>query len=85
MEPIFYKSSYSAATSNNCVEVANFPAGSTFRKSTYSQAEGQDCIEVADSPRMSAVRDTKHRHLGALTFSSPEWQAFLDAAKRDAF
>ncbi|GAA1086181.1 DUF397 domain-containing protein [Nocardiopsis composta] len=56
-----------------------------WKKSSYSAATSNNCVEVADSPQVSAVRDTKHRHLGALTFSSPEWQAFLDAAKRDAF
>ncbi len=55
-----------------------------FRKSSYSATESH-CVEVADSPQVSAVRDTNHRHLGALIFSSPEWRAFLDAAKRDAF
>jgi len=55
-----------------------------FRKSSYSATESH-CVEVADIPRMSAVRDTKNPDLGALTFSSPEWQAFLDAVKRDAF
>ncbi|MDA2805756.1 DUF397 domain-containing protein [Nocardiopsis suaedae] len=56
-----------------------------FRKSSFSQAESQDCVEVADAPRVSAVRDTKHRELGALFFGSPEWRAFVDAAKEDAF
>ncbi|WP_017593024.1 DUF397 domain-containing protein [Nocardiopsis potens] len=83
--PAWRTSSYTNANSNNCVEVAAFPASSAFRKSTYSQAEGQDCVEVADAPRVSAMRDTKHRDLGALLFPSPEWRAFLDAAKRDAF
>ncbi|MFW5418440.1 DUF397 domain-containing protein [Nocardiopsis sp. CNT-189] len=77
-------SSYSTDR-GECVEVADLPADSTFRKSSYSQAKSQDCVEVADAPRRSAVRDTKHRDLGALAFPSPEWQAFLDAAKRGAF
>ncbi|WP_017539780.1 DUF397 domain-containing protein [Nocardiopsis halophila] len=56
-----------------------------FRKSSYSQAESQDCVEVADTPGASAVRDTKHRDLGALLFGSPEWRAFIDAAKTNQF
>ncbi|MDA2803496.1 DUF397 domain-containing protein [Nocardiopsis suaedae] len=52
--------------------------------SSYSGSHGE-CVEVADSPGASAVRDTKHRELGALLFRSPEWRAFIDAAKRDAF
>ncbi|MDA2815144.1 DUF397 domain-containing protein [Nocardiopsis sp. RSe5-2] len=55
-----------------------------WRTSTYSTDRGE-CVEVADAPGASAVRDTKHRDLGALFFGSPEWRAFVDAAKRDAF
>ncbi|MFW5420730.1 DUF397 domain-containing protein [Nocardiopsis sp. CNT-189] len=56
-----------------------------WRTSSYTNANSNNCVEVADAPRMSAVRDTKNRDLGALLFSSPEWQAFLDAAKHDTF
>ncbi|WP_017627832.1 DUF397 domain-containing protein [Nocardiopsis chromatogenes] len=55
-----------------------------FRKSSYSATESH-CVEVADVPGASAVRDTKHRDLGVLRFGSPEWRAFIDAAKRGAF
>ncbi|WP_026124437.1 DUF397 domain-containing protein [Nocardiopsis baichengensis] len=55
-----------------------------WRTSTHSTDRGE-CVEVADCPGTSAVRDTKHRDFGALLFSSPEWRAFVDAAKRDAF
>ncbi|KOX23809.1 DUF397 domain-containing protein [Nocardiopsis sp. NRRL B-16309] len=52
-----------------------------FRKSSYSTAHGQDCVEVGDLPGVSAVRDTQHRHLGALLFQSTEWSRFLTTAK----
>ncbi|MFW5415579.1 DUF397 domain-containing protein [Nocardiopsis sp. CNT-189] len=82
---VWRTSSYTSPNSNNCVEVADVPAGAAFRTSSYSNASSNNCVEVADTPRASAVRDTKNRGLGALLFTSPEWQAFLDAAKRDAF
>ncbi|MCY9784878.1 DUF397 domain-containing protein [Nocardiopsis sp. EMB25] len=56
------------------------PSNTRFRKSSYSQSEAA-CVEVADWPSGTAVRDTKHRDLGALVFGAGEWQAFLDAAK----
>ncbi|MDA2805183.1 DUF397 domain-containing protein [Nocardiopsis suaedae] len=56
-----------------------------WKKSSYSAATSNNCVEVADAPGASAVRDTKHRDLGALRFGSPEWRAFIDAAKRGAF
>lgn len=43
----FRKSSYSGA-SENCVEVAEVPAG--FRKSSYSGETGGNCVEVAHIP-----------------------------------
>lgn len=51
-----------------------------FRKSTYS-GRNTDCVEVAESTAGAAMRDTKHRDLGMLTFSGPEWQAFLSTSK----
>ncbi|GAB3699828.1 DUF397 domain-containing protein [Nocardiopsis oceani] len=51
-----------------------------FRKSSYSATESH-CVEVADLGRGRAVRDTKHRELGALFFGADEWQAFLGTAK----
>ncbi|WP_017556431.1 DUF397 domain-containing protein [Nocardiopsis baichengensis] len=56
-----------------------------WRTSSYTNANSNHCVEVTDSPGASAVRDTKHRGLGALLFDSPEWRAFIDAAKRDTF
>ena len=74
----WFTSSYSGAH-GECVEVAYLPA--SFRKSSHSAAHG-DCVEVADWASGAAIRDTKHRDLGALMFPASEWQAFLGAVKR---
>ncbi|GAA3981903.1 DUF397 domain-containing protein [Thermobifida alba] len=52
-----------------------------WRKSSYS-ADQTACVEVADWAAGAAIRDTKHRDLGALVFPADEWQAFLGAVKR---
>lgn len=53
-----------------------------FRKSSYSATESH-CVEVADLGQERAIRDTKHRELGALLFDSGEWQAFLGTTRDD--
>ncbi|WP_082127138.1 DUF397 domain-containing protein [Allosalinactinospora lopnorensis] len=52
-----------------------------FRKSSYSATESH-CVEVANWEAGAAIRDTKHRDLGALVFPLAEWRAFLDTVKR---
>lgn len=52
----------------------------SFRKSSYSQSEAA-CVEIADLRTGKAIRDTKHRELGALFFGSAEWQAFLGTTR----
>lgn len=74
----WFKSSYSQGDAG-CIEVVHLPT--TFRKSSYSQSEAA-CVEVADWATGAAIRDTKHRELGALVFPADEWQAFLGAVKR---
>ncbi len=59
----------------------SFPAEASWRTSSYTQQ--QNCVEVADAPGMSAVRDTKNRDAGHLSFESPEWRAFV-ASVREA-
>ncbi|PSK92962.1 uncharacterized protein DUF397 [Murinocardiopsis flavida] len=73
----FRKSSYSGQ-GVDCVEVASIPTG--FRKSSYSGA-GQDCVEVADGSSGAALRDSKYPAAGHLSFPTPEWDAFLTAAR----
>ena len=55
---------------------------SIWRKSSYSGSHGE-CVEVADLGRERAVRDTKHRELGALFFGAGEWRTFIDSTKAD--
>ncbi|MGW8526297.1 DUF397 domain-containing protein [Nocardiopsis sp. NPDC055824] len=81
----WFKSSYSGGD-NNCVEVGRAPIPfaptSPWRTASYSATESH-CVEVADLKAGAAMRDTKNRELGLLTFPAPEWQAFLGAARRD--
>lgn len=72
---LWNKSSYSGSQSH-CVEVAV-----VWRKSTYSTGQGGNCVEVADLPSAHAVRDSKWPELGALLFTTVEWDAFVTAAK----
>ncbi|XKK41811.1 DUF397 domain-containing protein [Nocardiopsis sp. ARC36] len=53
-----------------------------WRKSSYS-GRNTDCVEVAGTAAGAAIRDTKHRDLGALSFPGPEWRAFLSTARDD--
>ncbi|GHC87498.1 hypothetical protein GCM10007079_31720 [Nocardiopsis terrae] len=55
------------------------PLGIWF-KSSYSGSHGE-CVEVANLANGSAMRDTKRRELGMLTFPGLEWQAFLAGAR----
>ena len=52
-----------------------------WHKASYTNDRGA-CVEVAEGP-VTGVRDTKNRELGALFFSSGEWEAFLHTAKND--
>lgn len=59
--------------------------GAVWHKSTRSGANG-DCVEVADNlPGIVAVRDTKNRDGGTLTFSHDAWSAFLGDLKAGRF
>lgn len=57
----------------------------TWRKSTRSGAAGH-CVEVFQTEDSVQVRDTKDRGNGpALTFTHPEWEAFVSGAKDGEF
>ncbi|WP_326556712.1 DUF397 domain-containing protein [Micromonospora sp. NBC_01796] len=59
--------------------------GARWRKSTRSGSTGGDCVEVADNlPGVVAVRDTKDRDGGTLTFGPAAWSAFVGFAKTAA-
>ncbi|MFE9996376.1 DUF397 domain-containing protein [Streptomyces avermitilis] len=79
VELAWFKSSYSSAQGDSCVEVAL-----SWRKSTYSTDQGDSCIEVAPTPTTIHIRDSKdltHPHL-ALTPTA--WGAFVTHAARQA-
>jgi hypothetical protein len=46
-----------------------------WRTSSYSSGDGGQCVEVAASDGV-AVRDTKDRDGGTLTFTADAWAAF---------
>jgi hypothetical protein len=46
-----------------------------WHKSSYSGAQ-QGCVEVAELPEVTAVRDTKNRQAGILTFPRSSWLNF---------
>jgi hypothetical protein len=71
------KSTFSSG-SGQCVEVAEF------RKSTFSGAGG-DCVEVADGADFVLVRDSKDPGGPVLTFTLPEWKAFVAGVKAGQF
>ena len=49
-----------------------------WRKSSRSGANQGACVEVADNlPGVVAVRDTKNRDGGTLTFTPEAWRAFV--------
>jgi hypothetical protein len=58
----------------NCVEVG------AWRVATYTGGSG-DCVEVGDAGRVIAVRDSKDRAGGTLTFAADVWQEFTGTLK----
>ncbi|WP_174546056.1 DUF397 domain-containing protein [Nocardiopsis dassonvillei] len=52
-----------------------------WRKSSYSAGQSA-CVEIStDEESSTAMRDTKHRELGALLFDRTEWHAFIRGTK----
>ncbi|WP_089154580.1 DUF397 domain-containing protein [Micromonospora sp. NBS 11-29] len=57
--------------------------GARWRTSTRSSTNGGNCVEVADNlPRVVAVRDSKDRDGGVLTFRPAAWRAFVASTRR---
>ncbi|MEJ1195894.1 MULTISPECIES: DUF397 domain-containing protein [unclassified Streptomyces] len=55
-----------------------------WRKSSYSgPGDGDSCVEIASEPDRVAIRDSKDRTYGALTFPAPAFTAFLDTLKAE--
>ncbi|WBB71684.1 DUF397 domain-containing protein [Micromonospora sp. WMMD1128] len=59
--------------------------GARWRTSTRSSSNGGDCVEVADNlTGVVAVRDSKDRTGGTLTFAPPAWHTFVGALREVA-
>ncbi len=61
---------------------ANGPEGG-WRKS--SRSESGNCVEVCVGSREVQIRNSRDRQGLVLTFSFPEWQAFLEGAALGEF
>ncbi|MFF6959225.1 MULTISPECIES: DUF397 domain-containing protein [unclassified Streptomyces] len=73
----WFKSSYSSAQGDNCIEVA-----ATWHKSSYSGSEGDNCVEVSACPSTVHVRDSKDKEGPQLAFSPAQWADFLSFASQ---
>ncbi|MBW8796461.1 MAG: DUF397 domain-containing protein [Streptomyces sp.] len=71
----WFKSSYSSASGDNCIEVAL-----TWHKSNYSSGSGDNCVEVATCPTTIHIRDSKNRRGPELALSPAAWTDFLTYA-----
>ncbi|MFH8376983.1 DUF397 domain-containing protein [Streptomyces cyaneofuscatus] len=68
----WFKSSYSSAEGDSCVEVAL-----EWHKSSYSSGSGDSCVEVAACPSTVHVRDSKIEDSPQLALTSTTWTHFL--------
>ena len=71
-ELAWFKSSYSSASGDDCVEVAL-----AWHKSSYSSSGSGDCVEIATCPHPIHIRDSKHKQGPNLTLPAPAWEGFL--------
>nr|WP_042189819.1 DUF397 domain-containing protein [Kibdelosporangium sp. MJ126-NF4]CEL18898.1 hypothetical protein [Kibdelosporangium sp. MJ126-NF4]CTQ95298.1 hypothetical protein [Kibdelosporangium sp. MJ126-NF4] len=74
----WFKSSYSGAGTDNCVEVRITEHPGWF-KSSFSGANDDNCVEVRLNSHTVSVRDTKNRTAGILTLPGTAWQRFIHA------
>ena len=72
----WFKSSYSSAQGDNCIEVAL-----AWHKSSHSSGSSGDCVEVAECPETVHVRDSKDKEGPHLAFSPSEWTHFLNITR----
>ncbi|KAA2258770.1 DUF397 domain-containing protein [Solihabitans fulvus] len=56
-----------------------------WRKGSRTSAGGADCVELAGLGDGTAVRDSKNRDGGALTFAEAGWARFMMSAKSGDF
>ncbi|WP_432150699.1 DUF397 domain-containing protein [Streptomyces sp. bgisy029] len=68
----WFKSSYSSAEGDSCVEVAL-----EWHKSSYSGGSGDSCVEVAACPSTVHVRDSKLDESPQLALAPTTWTHFL--------
>jgi len=60
--------------------------GAVWHKSTRSGGNGGDCVEVAvNLPDVVAVRDSKDRDGGTLTFTPGDWRDFVAGVRDGEF
>ncbi|CAM5637498.1 toxin [Streptomyces spiroverticillatus] len=72
----WFKSSYSASSGGECLEVAY-----DWHKSSYSDSNSAQCVEVATCPHTVHVRDSKLSETSPVfTVTSASWTAFLGSA-----
>lgn len=71
-ELAWFKSSYSSADGDDCVEVAL-----AWHKSSYSSSADGDCVEVATCPTTIHIRDSKNTEGPQLALSRTTWTDFL--------
>ncbi|MEV8533556.1 DUF397 domain-containing protein [Streptomyces sp. NPDC051211] len=71
----WFKSSYSSADGDNCVEVAL-----SWHKSSYSSGDGDDCVEVATCADTVHVRDSKVTAGPELALGPAAWTRFIGHA-----
>ncbi|MGW1724482.1 DUF397 domain-containing protein [Streptomyces sp. NPDC002306] len=76
-ELAWFKSSYSSASGDDCVEVAL-----AWRKSSYSSGGSGDCVEVAACPLAIHIRDSKNADGPRLAVSPTAWTHFLTHSAR---
>ncbi|WP_190012845.1 DUF397 domain-containing protein [Streptomyces lucensis] len=55
-----------------------------WRKSSYSgPGDGDSCVEIANSPTHIAIRDSKDRSAGILTFPAAVFAPFIASLRLD--
>ena len=60
--------------------------GAVWHKSTRSGGNGGECVEVAvNLPDVVAVRDSKDRDGGTLTFTPGDWRDFVAGVRDGEF
>ncbi|MFD7403657.1 DUF397 domain-containing protein [Streptomyces sp. NPDC059866] len=74
-ELVWFKSSYSSGSGDDCVEVAL-----SWHKSSYSSGGDGDCVEVAPSPTTIHIRDSKNKQGPHLTVTPAAWMNFISLA-----